>query len=88
MNVSRGGVRGHCDAILASMTTVFETDRLIVRHWTEDDAEDAFAIFGDPEVMRYVGDTGEPHPDVRSPASACACGMSDGVRRPVSETGP
>lgn len=46
------------------MTIVFETDRLIVRHWHEDDAEAAFAIFGDPDVMRFVGDTGEPHPDV------------------------
>ncbi len=46
------------------MTTVFETDRLIVRHWSEADAEAAFAIFGDPDVMRFVGDTGEPHPNV------------------------
>jgi RimJ/RimL family protein N-acetyltransferase len=46
------------------MTTLFETDRLIVRPWSVEDAEAAFAMFGDPEVMRYVGDTGEPHPDV------------------------
>jgi RimJ/RimL family protein N-acetyltransferase len=46
------------------MTTVLETDRLILREWTPDDAEAAFAIFGDPEVTRYLGATGEPHPDV------------------------
>jgi RimJ/RimL family protein N-acetyltransferase len=46
------------------MATIFETERLIVRPWSEDDADAAFMIFGDPEVMRFVGDTGEPHPSV------------------------
>ena len=45
-------------------TVILETDRLILRQWTPDDAEAAFAIFGDPEVSRYLGATGEPHPDV------------------------
>jgi [ribosomal protein S5]-alanine N-acetyltransferase len=39
--------------------TIFETERLIVRDWTLDDAEDAFAIYGDPEVTRYLG--GDPY---------------------------
>ena len=46
------------------MTAILETDRLILRQWTPDDAEAAFAIFGDPEVARFLGATGEPHPDV------------------------
>ncbi|MBD3882516.1 GNAT family N-acetyltransferase [Phormidium tenue FACHB-886] len=34
-----------------------QTDRLLLRDWNPDtDAEAAFAIYGDPEVMRYVGD--------------------------------
>jgi [ribosomal protein S5]-alanine N-acetyltransferase len=43
---------------------VLETDRLILREWTVDDAEAAFAISGDPDVTRYLGATGEPHPDI------------------------
>jgi ribosomal-protein-alanine N-acetyltransferase len=35
---------------------VFETERLIARHWdAEKDADDAFAIYGDPDVMRFLG---------------------------------
>src|SRR5262245_31100528 len=37
------------------MGVVFETDRLIVRHYTPDDAEQAFVIYSDPEVMRFLG---------------------------------
>jgi RimJ/RimL family protein N-acetyltransferase len=44
--------------------TVLETDRLLLREWTPDDAEAAFAIFGDPEVARFLGASGEPHPDL------------------------
>ncbi len=32
-----------------------ETERLILRTWESDDAADALAIWGDVEVMRYVG---------------------------------
>lgn len=46
------------------MGAVFETDRLIMREWTIDDAEAAFAIYGDPEVTRYLGATGEPDPSL------------------------
>jgi RimJ/RimL family protein N-acetyltransferase len=34
---------------------IFETDRLIVRPWTLDDVEASFQMYGDPEVMRYLG---------------------------------
>jgi [ribosomal protein S5]-alanine N-acetyltransferase len=35
--------------------TIFETERLLVRPWTVEDAPAAFAIFGDPEVARFAG---------------------------------
>jgi RimJ/RimL family protein N-acetyltransferase len=34
---------------------IFETERLIVRQWTEQDAEAAFQIYRHPEVSRYLG---------------------------------
>ncbi len=37
------------------MTTIFETERLRARPWSLDDAPTAFTIYGDPEVMRYIG---------------------------------
>jgi ribosomal-protein-alanine N-acetyltransferase len=37
-----------------------ETERLIIRDWRLEDAAAAFSVYGDPEVMRYVG-TGQPH---------------------------
>jgi [ribosomal protein S5]-alanine N-acetyltransferase len=33
--------------------SAFRTDRLLLRPFVPDDVEDAFAIFGDAEVMRY-----------------------------------
>ena len=33
---------------------VFETDRLIVRHYTPEDSDDFFSLNGDEEVMRYI----------------------------------
>ncbi len=45
------------------MDPILETERLVVRRWAPDDAEVAFAIYGNPEVMRYVG-TGHAHPSV------------------------
>ncbi|MHC5010085.1 MAG: GNAT family N-acetyltransferase [Planctomycetota bacterium] len=45
------------------MPHVFRTERLVVRPWTLDDAEDAFEIYGDAEVMRYLHD---PVPDVET----------------------
>jgi len=37
------------------MTTVLETDRLVLRQFGEDDAAALFLLDSDPEVMRYVG---------------------------------
>jgi RimJ/RimL family protein N-acetyltransferase len=38
------------------MAVMFETDRLIIRAWgPEQDAEQAFQIYGDPQVMRFIG---------------------------------
>ena len=34
---------------------IFETPRLIIRQYTEADAEQALAIYSDPEVMRFIG---------------------------------
>jgi ribosomal-protein-alanine N-acetyltransferase len=33
---------------------VFDTERLIVRHYTADDADNFFLLNADPEVMRYI----------------------------------
>ena len=38
------------------MTFILETERLALREWMPDDAEALFAVAGDAEVMRYVGD--------------------------------
>lgn len=46
------------------MRVIFETERLVAREWAPDDAEAAFAIYGDPEVTRYLGATGEPDPNL------------------------
>lgn len=45
------------------MTTILETERLALRTWTPEDAHAGFAIWSDPEVMRYIG-TGQPNADV------------------------
>ncbi len=37
---------------------IYETERLIARPWTLDDAEYALRLYGDPEVMRYLGRNG------------------------------
>ncbi len=31
-----------------------ETERLVIRAWTPDDAEDAFRMYGDPEVVKFL----------------------------------
>lgn len=46
------------------MAIILETERLILRTWSADDAEEGFKIWSDPEVMRYVGTTGQPHMDI------------------------
>ena len=42
---------------------IFETERLIVREYTVDDAPSTFEIYRDPEVWRYLAD-GEPYASV------------------------
>ncbi len=44
------------------MKPIFESDRLAMCDWSVEDAEAAFAIYGDPEVT--VGLSGEPIPNV------------------------
>ncbi len=36
------------------MADPLRTDRLIIRDWHEDDAEAAFAVYGHPEVARWL----------------------------------
>lgn len=36
---------------------IFETERLLVRHLEPDDVDNLYAITGDAELMRYVGDS-------------------------------
>ena len=38
------------------MKPILETERLILREYTEDDAPEFFELNSDPEVMRYVPD--------------------------------
>ena len=42
------------------MHVLLETDRLVLRRFTEDDAPLLFELDADPEVMRYVGPYGLP----------------------------
>jgi ribosomal-protein-alanine N-acetyltransferase len=44
---------------LKNVQYILETARLILRTWRSEDAEAAFAISGDPAVMRFLG-TGLP----------------------------
>lgn len=46
------------------MCMQLETDRLLVRPWEATDGDDAFAILGDPEVTRYLGEAGAAFPDL------------------------
>lgn len=40
--------------------TVFETERLRAREWGADDAEAAYEIYRDPDVVRHLGTTPQP----------------------------
>jgi RimJ/RimL family protein N-acetyltransferase len=42
------------------MNIILETERLVLRDWTPDDAAEMFEICRDAEVMRYIG-TGKPY---------------------------
>jgi RimJ/RimL family protein N-acetyltransferase len=37
------------------MAEVFRTERLVARDWTPDDADGAYEVYRDPEVMRFLG---------------------------------
>jgi RimJ/RimL family protein N-acetyltransferase len=37
------------------MRVLYETERLIAREWTEDDAKAAFSMYSDPDVTRFLG---------------------------------
>jgi [ribosomal protein S5]-alanine N-acetyltransferase len=48
------------------MPILTETERLIIRNWIpQDDAEQAFEIYSDPEVMRFIG-SGDPEESVET----------------------
>lgn len=56
------------------MTTrpLFETERLVVRHFGPDDLDDFADLCADPEVLRYVGDGGTlPRDEVARWISVC-----------------
>ncbi|MDZ8133749.1 MAG: GNAT family N-acetyltransferase [Nostoc sp. DedQUE04] len=43
------------------MTNLLETERLLIRSWiSESDAEQAFAIYSDPEVTHFLGKSSRP----------------------------
>lgn len=54
---------------------IFETERLRARHLTGDDAEACFAIYGDPEVTRFVTGDGSTIPSVEIVRDQIAGGM-------------
>lgn len=45
------------------VSVILETERLVLREWETEDAAALYAVVGDPEVMRFVGD-GRPWADV------------------------
>lgn len=45
------------------MGPILNTSRLTLQEWSLDDAEAALEIYGDPEVMQFLGD-GKPVPDL------------------------
>jgi [ribosomal protein S5]-alanine N-acetyltransferase len=55
----RAWVRGICGrraSFSSVLEVVFETERLLARPWrVDEDAEGAFEMYGDPEVVRYIG---------------------------------
>jgi RimJ/RimL family protein N-acetyltransferase len=53
-------------------TALFETDRLLVRHFTPGDLDAFAALCAEPQVMRYVGDgTTLPRPEVERWITIC-----------------
>ncbi len=46
------------------MPIILETERLTVRSWMSSDVGAAFAILGDPEVTRFLGEADSAFPDL------------------------
>jgi len=67
-----GGATADCDLTLRRTlqprpaTLPIETDRLRIRSLTEDDLSGLHAIYGDAEMMRYVGAHGRPTDDLEA----------------------
>jgi [ribosomal protein S5]-alanine N-acetyltransferase len=55
------------------------TERLVIRELSESDVDGAHRVYGDPEVMRYVGSDGLPR--TREQSAAGVARMMDGQRR-------
>jgi len=60
---------------------VFETDRLWVRPWQEDDVDGWHDIIGDAEVMKYVG-TGKTSPNIHETSRKLEAFVSDCAAMP------
>lgn len=45
---------GYCKMIQENNHIIFETERLIVRHYTKEDGDNFFFLNGDEEIMRYI----------------------------------
>jgi RimJ/RimL family protein N-acetyltransferase len=45
---------------------MLDTERMTGRKWRIEDAADAFALYSDPEVMRYLGGGGKVTPDIET----------------------
>jgi RimJ/RimL family protein N-acetyltransferase len=39
---------------------IFRTERLVARDWSPEDAEAAYAIYAEPDVVRYLGSVPQP----------------------------
>ena len=48
------------------MTTAFETDRLVVRDWSEADAERMHDMYSRLDVVRFLGSVPTPMPSVEA----------------------
>ena len=58
------------------MAVITESDRLVIREWTEADADDALAIYGSLEVARWLS----PAASACRASPANSSGLPDGVR--------
>lgn len=50
----RLGIRRFYRTMCYTFGMIFETDRLIVREWRDEDAEDAYRIYSEPEVNKGI----------------------------------